>query len=97
MKDSGVIKKNGGTPITVREIVWQACDNLVIDDISDNSYELKVNETPKLLDTDIKLVDACKLIEYGNSEVSGTGLFGEMFNYISSNLKPFYRQCHFII
>lgn len=70
----------------IKTILLTAINNLYIDS-SLGYYILKINDSLKYKDTNYKLTQLVRLIDYGGVNVRGTHLFVNAVNYIKSNFR----------
>lgn len=80
---------NFQTDITAQNILINAGQNLQIQDYSD-VVVIQINENMLFKDSQIKLIDLCKLLNYGTLDISGTNIFSDTFDYIATNINQIY-------
>lgn len=71
------------------QLIKLAAKNIIYTKNYKNFY-ITINTAVKI--NNISLLQLCKLIEYGNSQLQGTGIFTEVFNYIKNNLDTYMLQ-----
>ena len=76
---------------TTRQIIEMGANNLTIT-IFPQYYLIGIDGNMLLPQTDIKLLDACKLINDGNVELKGFPIFNNCINFISDNIDYFYYK-----
>ena len=76
--------------VTTKEIILSGIYNLKYLKYSDK-YIIQIDENQILYGTDYHLEDICKLVNYGNLEISGTHIFSNIFTYIQQNLQVYYQ------
>ena len=75
--------------ILCRNIIQNAANNLVFKKFQ-GEIIITINNTKKFSNTNAKLYDLCKLINYGTFSVKGYPIFTEAFNYVSDNIEILY-------
>lgn len=76
--------------ISVYDILKQGIYSLYIISTAD-SIVFKLNDNIKYKDTDAKLYELCKLINYGNKEVPGCYLFTDTFMWAIQNIDVYLK------
>ena len=56
-----------------------------------HTYSVSINQNIVEPKSGIKIIDLCKLVDYGNADIKGTGLFDGAMEYVSSNMLNIYR------
>ena len=51
-----------------------------------------IDNNVMLNDINIKLIDLCKLINYGTSDIVGTYIFTKSFKYLEDNMDDLYKK-----
>ena len=72
-----------------RAIAVMASNNLKSHGYINGKTEIVIDNKIKI--PDLKLVDACKLINFGAAGVPGYPIFTEMFNYFENNAEELYK------
>lgn len=62
---------------------------LAINHIVYKNSKIQINESILYPGTDYKLIDLCKLLNYGNLEFEGYPIFSTVFDFISDNIKKY--------
>lgn len=81
LSDTMKIKQN------LKNIMFIIIDNMIVEKSDKSSWRISTNTSLLLKDTWYSLSQIERLIEYGNTEISGIELISKMFAYIKSNLK----------
>lgn len=81
LSDTMKIKQN------LKNIMFTIIDNVTVEKSDKSSWRISTNTSLLLKDTRYSLSQIERLIEYGNTEISGIRLISKMFAYIKSNLK----------
>lgn len=53
---------------------------------------IQINPQVKIYNTNIKVIDICKILNYGSISVKGTDVFNQIANHIKLNLNNYYRE-----
>lgn len=53
---------------------------------------IQINPQVKIYNTNIKVIDICKILNYGSISVKGTNVFSQIANHIKLNLNNYYRE-----
>ena len=53
---------------------------------------IQINPQAKIYNTNIKVIDICKILNYGSISVKGTDVFSQIANHIKLNLNNYYRE-----
>ena len=53
---------------------------------------IQINPQIKIYNTNIKVIDICKILNYGSISVKGTDVFSQIANHIKLNLNNYYRE-----
>lgn len=53
---------------------------------------IQINPQVKIYNTNIKVIDICKILNYGSISVKGTDVFSQIANHIKLNLNNYYRE-----
>jgi len=72
--------------INCKEIITIGAYNLTYYKYNGDLFIIKIDSNQKIFGLDIKVEDACRLINYGTLNVSGYPIFTEAFKYIEENL-----------
>lgn len=81
LSDTMKIKQN------LKNIMFTIIDNMIVEKSDKSSWRISTNTSLLLKDNRYSLSQIERLIEYGNTEISGIRLISKMFAYIKSNLK----------
>lgn len=81
LSDTVKIKQN------LKNIMFTIIDNMIVEKYDKSSWRISTNTSLLLKGTRYSLSQIERLIEYGNTEISGIELISKMFAYIKSNLK----------
>lgn len=76
---------------SLQKIVNISINNIVTYRYNDSSI-ITIDNNTVLPNTDFKLIDICKLINYGSLDISGTMIYTKSFKYIDDNINDLYRQ-----
>ena len=71
--------------ISLSELVYIIEDNYIIITINNNYVLSKLH---------LKLIDAIKLINFGNMEIKGYPIISDTFQYIEKNIKGYEKRFH---
>ena len=86
-----ILFKDFDNSITVASVVSQAASNLRV-----LNYETKliiqINPTVNYINSSIRLIDLCKLLNYGNLEMNGCHIFTQTFDYIATNFNKLHEE-----
>lgn len=77
--------------ITSMEVISQASSNI----ISYNYFgriTIMINNTVNYNKSTIKLIDLCRILNYGTLDRNGCHIFSRTFDYISNNLNELYDK-----
>ena len=77
--------------ITSKEVISQAASNI----ISYNYFGrivIMINNTVNYNKSTIKLIDLCRILNYGTLDKNGCHIFSKTFDYISNNLNELYDE-----
>ncbi len=78
-------------PVTVQEILLLAISYLKFYKF-DKNYEIVIDNNKKVLDTNAKLYDICKLINYGTLDIPGYPVFTNAFDYVLDHIDFLYLK-----
>ena len=53
---------------------------------------IQINPYIKIYNTNIKVIDICKILNYGSISVKGIDIFSQIANHIKLNLNNYYRE-----
>lgn len=53
---------------------------------------IQINPQIKIYNTNIKVIDICKILNYGSISVKGIDIFSQIANHIKLNLNNYYRE-----
>ena len=53
---------------------------------------IQINPQIKIYNTTIKVIDICKILNYGSISVKGIDIFSQIANHIKLNLNNYYRE-----
>lgn len=53
---------------------------------------IQINPQIKIYNTNIKVIDICKILNYGSISVKGIDVFSQIANHIKLNLNNYYRE-----
>ena len=53
---------------------------------------IQINHQIKIYNTNIKVIDICKILNYGSISVKGIDIFSQIANHIKLNLNNYYRE-----
>ena len=53
---------------------------------------IQINPQIKIYNTNIKVIDICKILNYGRISVKGIDIFSQIANHIKLNLNNYYRE-----
>ena len=53
---------------------------------------IQINPQVKIYNTNIKVIDICKILNYGSISVKGTDVFNQIANHIKLNLNNYYIE-----
>lgn len=73
------------------EICLMALYNIVVLKY-DSSYVLKIDETQKIPQTNIKIIEICKLINNGNIMLKAYPIFTDVFKYVQTHVENYYAE-----
>lgn len=76
---------------SLQKIVNISINNIVTYRYNDSSI-ITIDNNTVLPNTDFKLVDICKLINYGNLDISGTMIYTNAFKYVNDNINNLYKR-----
>ena len=71
--------------ISLSELVYVIEDNYIIITINNNYVLSKLH---------LKLIDAIKLINFGNMEIKGYPIISDTFQYVEKNIKGYEKRFH---
>lgn len=74
---------------TVHDILIQAGRYLEIMDYED-IIQIQINPNVKFKDLPLKLIDLCRLLNYGTLDIQGSYIFSDTFDYVSNNINQIY-------
>lgn len=80
---------NFQTEINANAILIQAGQNLQVLDYTEIII-IQINENRLFNNSQIKLIDLCKLLNYGTLDIQGTNIFSDTFDYIAKNINQIY-------
>lgn len=75
----------------LHKIVNMSINNLISYKFND-FYVITIDNNAILPNTEFKLIDMCKLINYGNLDISGTMIYTQAFKYINDNINDLYKK-----
>ena len=75
--------------ITAQNILIAAGLNLDVKNYGDIII-IKINENVMFNNSQIRLIDLCKLLNNGTLEIRGTNVFSDTFDYIANNMDQIY-------
>ena len=78
--------------ISLKDLIISATQNLRIQKIDNLYYIIDINPNVFVPNTKIKLLDVCKLINYGNLTVKSYPIFTCAFNNIKNNYNAIYNS-----
>jgi len=84
-------KPLSGKPYNAYELCIIAMYNLITKQESEN-YIIKINPNAIYPGTYLKLVDLCKLINFGNLGIKGYPIFTEIFRKVENNIVNLYEK-----
>ena len=76
--------------INTKQIINSAINNMIISK-NESTYRLDFNETLLLPNSNTKIIDIVKLVEFGNLSLPATYIITESLNKIASSLGTFYQ------
>ena len=53
---------------------------------------IQINPQIKIYNTNIKVIDICKILNYGSISVKGIDIFSQIANHVKLNLNNYYRE-----
>lgn len=53
---------------------------------------IQINPQIKIYNTNIKVIDICKILNYGSISVKGIDVFSQIANHVKLNLNNYYRE-----
>ena len=77
--------------ISAENIIIQAAKNLKVYTFN-YQYIIRIDESVLYNNKSIRLIDLCKLLNYGNLEVEGCHIFTDTFNYIADNINNLFNE-----
>lgn len=80
---------NFQTEITAQNILINAGQNLQVLDFTEIII-IQINENVLFRNSQIRLIDLCKLLNYGTLAIQGTNIFSDTFDYIANNINQIY-------
>lgn len=80
---------NFQTEITAQNILINAGQNLQVLDFTEIII-IQINENVLFRNSQIRLIDLCKLLNYGTLDIQGTNIFSDTFDYIANNINQIY-------
>lgn len=80
---------NFQTEITAQNILINAGQNLQVLDFTEIII-IQINENVLFRNSQIRLIDLCKLLNYGTLDIQGTNIFFDTFDYIANNINQIY-------
>ena len=82
-----ILKKH----ISITEVCQIAFQNIIVLRFG-NNITIKINEKVLLPNTNVKLIELCKLINNGNLDLKAYPIFTEIFNDVKDNLEKYYSE-----
>ena len=79
---------SGGVRVSSRKVIILGMTNLIHKRYETTTH-IFINPNIYFTGTNIKLVDLCKIINFGNMSVDGYPIFTETFDYFSKNIKKY--------
>ena len=76
--------------INIKQIINYAINSMIISK-NESTYRLDFNETLLLPNSNTKIIDIVKLVEFGNLSLPATYIITESLNKIASSLGTFYQ------
>ena len=77
--------------VNLKDVFYFSLNCLVIKKY-DNRLEIVFNESIKVPQTNLKLINILKLINYGNTIVTPYPIYTNMFNYFEKNIETCYNR-----
>lgn len=77
--------------ISCRQVIYSAIHNLTFKRYQ-NISEILIDENVYLYGTNIKLIDACNFITYGNLQVRGYSIIKDAFDDIANNFTKYQEK-----
>ena len=74
---------------SINSMLILASQNLMISDY-DSYIIIQINPNVYLPGSYSRLIDACRLLNYGTLDIQGTYIFSDTFDYIASNINQIY-------
>ena len=85
-KNNSRIKEN----FDIRKAILISLNNLQVHKIK-NVYIIRIPDNIMFPNYDVSISTACKLFNYGNSEILGFPLYTKIFNNINNNIDNYYK------
>lgn len=91
--NSGDFKKlSNDTTVSTRKVVLLSMTNLIHKRYETTTH-IFINPNINYPGTDMKLVDLCKIINFGNMSIDAYPIFTETFDHFSNNIKKYMDRC----
>ena len=81
--------KNYTNEIIAQNILINAGQNLQVLDYAEIII-IQINENILFRGTQRRLIDLCKLLNYGALDIQGTNIFSDTFDYVANNINQIY-------
>ncbi len=91
-KSSDFIRLSNNVTVSSRQVIIMSMTNL-IHKRYDTVTHIFVNPNICYPGTNIKLVDLCKIINFGNMSVEGYPIFTETFDHFHNNITKYVDRC----
>lgn len=78
--------------VSIKSLIISATQNLRIQKVNNSYYVIDINPNVVVPNTKLKLLDVCKLINYGNLLCKGYPIFTCAFNNIKNNYNAIYNS-----
>lgn len=86
LNTDGVLKFTSRKSILAKEIIYLGIDNLRLSELP-NRFIIEINPNKYVPGVDkVKVVSACKLINYGNATMKGYPIFSNSFEMVVQNI-----------
>lgn len=83
---------SGGIKVSAKKVIVLGMSNLTHRRYETTTH-IFINPNIYYTGTNIKLVDLCNLINFGNMSIDGYPIFTETFNHFSRNIKKYIDKC----
>lgn len=80
---------NYDTDISAQSILVNASLNLTVKNYQQIAI-ISIDENVNYNNSQIRLIDLCKLLNYGNLDIQGTKVFSDTFDYVAHNIHQIY-------